>query len=115
MRTILATIVLLVIVLGLIAGPINDQTSGIKDTGDQGKIEMKKVNLIAKNSDYVTGNIVRNDYDEYGSLTVDIFNVNGSTMGINEVFDKAIFRKSVDYDANGNVGSITFRQVDLSN
>ncbi|MTI48728.1 hypothetical protein [Sporosalibacterium faouarense] len=114
MKTVLAVLILLVITLGLIAGPINEQTAGIRDAGDQGKIEMNKVNLIAKNSSYVTGNIVMSDYNHYGSSRITIYDTDGDEMSSSDVLERAVFDKSIHYDENGEVQFIIFHQVDLS-
>lgn len=114
MKTVLAVLVLLVITLGLIAGPVNEQTAGIRNTGDQGQIEMNKVNLIANNSSYVTGNIVKSEYNQYGSSVVTIRDIDGDALSVSNVLESAVFDKSVHYDENGQVSSIIFNQVDLS-
>lgn len=110
MKTVLAVLVLLIITLGLIAGPVSQQVAGIRDTGESGKKEMLRVSLISNNSDYVTGNVVKNDSKLY---TVIIFNEEGESMSITNVLDKAVFKKTITYNANGDISFIRFDQVDL--
>lgn len=112
MKTVLAVLVLLIITLGLIAGPVNQQVAGIRDAGESGKIEMNRVTLISNNSDYVTGNVVKNDSKLYSVI---VRNKYDETMNVeNDVLDKAVFKKTVIYDANGDIALIQFDQIDLS-
>ncbi len=110
MKTVLAVLVLLIITLGLIAGPVSQQVAGIRDAGESGKKEMLRVNLISSNSDIVTGNVVKNDSKLHN---VNIFNSQGQAMSIINVLDKAVFKKTITYDSNGDISLIRFDQIDL--
>ncbi len=111
MKTVLAVLILLIITLGLIAGPVSQQVAGIRDAGESGKVEMNRVTLISNNSDYVTGNVVKNDSKLY---PVVIYDEDGDTLTISNVIDKAIFKKTVNYNASGEISFIVFDQIDLS-
>ena len=113
MEKIIATIVGIILVLGLIAYSILDQVAGVKDTGDRASIEQRKINMMLQESDIVTGLKVR-DYNARGINTT-IFEIDGETsMSSTQVRDGGLFRMEKSYDVNGDLSDVAFTQVDLS-
>ncbi len=124
--TIIAMVVSIILVLGLISYTILGQVAGARDTGDRALIEQDKVNQMLKDPNVVTGNVVKYYYYYYeqdgggqgsqgeGRVDVDIKDKTGGDLGIEKVVDGALFRQEKEYDANGELEKITFRQIDLS-
>ena len=113
MEKIIATIVGIILVLGLIAYAILDQVAGVKDTGDRASIEQSKINMMLQEPNIVTGLKVK-DYDRRNiPITIEWANNGGSTTGTTDVKDGALFHMEKIYDANGNLEKVEFTQVDL--
>ncbi|MCD5413532.1 MAG: hypothetical protein LR001_00795 [Clostridiales bacterium] len=110
----IATIVGIVLVLGLIGYAILGQVAGAKDVGDQAAIEQHKVKLMLQNPDIVTGNTLKG-YNKMEGITISIFQANNTTaIQIKNVKDGALFSMVKTYNANGDLSNIRFTQVDLS-
>jgi len=108
----IATIVGIVLVLGLIGYAILGQVSGAKDMGDLASMEQHKVTKMLQNQNIVTGTTVKN-YANAG-VEVVITLQNGDPMALVEVVDGALFEMSKTFNANGELQSVHFQQVNLS-
>ncbi|MBM7613601.1 hypothetical protein [Alkaliphilus hydrothermalis] len=107
----IATIVGIVLVLGLIGYAILGQVSGAKDMGDLAAMEQHKVTQMLQNQNIVTGTTVKN-YSHAG-VTVSITNKGGTSMTLSQVMDGALFEMNKTYNANGELQAVLFTQVDL--
>ncbi len=126
MGKIIATIVLVILTLGLISYAILGQVAGVKDTGDKAEIEQRKINQMLQDPSVVTGNTVKNYNKQMGSSKLDIhtsgdtfnevsFSFSGtSVMAISAVKDGALFKMWKQYDVNGELAKVAFQQVDLN-
>ena len=107
----IATIVGIVLVLGLIGYALLGQVSGAKDMGDLAAMEQHKVTQMLQNQNIVTGTTVKN-YSHAG-VTVVVTSQDGNSMTLTEVVDGALFEMSKSYNANGDLQAVMFKQVDL--
>ncbi len=111
----IATIVGIVLVLGLIGYAILGQVSGAKDMGDRAAIEQHKVSQMLQNPNIVTGSTVKNYHKQSGSgITVAIRRHDDTLMTASDVLDGALFDMTKSYNANGELSSILFKQVNLT-
>ena len=60
MEKVIATVVIIVLTLGLISYAIIGQMGGFKDTSDAVTVEQAKLSAVMENSDLVTGSSVKN-------------------------------------------------------
>jgi hypothetical protein len=115
--TIIAMVVSIILVLGLIAYTVLGQVAGAKDTGDRAQIEQDKINQMLQDPNIVTGNVVKNYFNqkEEGHYDVTILPPTGTTsMDIVRVVDGALFKEDKEYNADGKLSLVTFTQVSLS-
>lgn len=112
----IATIVGIVLVLGLIGYAILGQVAGAKDIGDQAAMEQHKVKLMLQDPSIVTGNTLKGYELSLGVESINIFEDSERTtiISINAIKDGALFEMTKEYDANGILSEVTFIQVDLS-
>ncbi|GAB6088041.1 hypothetical protein [Alkaliphilus crotonatoxidans] len=108
----IATIVGIVLVLGLIGYAVLGQVSGAKDMGDRAAIEQHKVNQMLQDPNIVTGNTVKS-YSGTG-IGLDIRDADNDRLSISNVVEGALFKMTKSYNANGELESIKFEQIDLS-
>ncbi len=108
----IATIVGIVLVLGLIGYAILGQVSGAKDMGDRAAIEQHKVNQMLQDPNIVTGNTVKSYYGT--GIGLDIRDEDDDKLSISDVAEGALFKMTKYYNANGELESIDFDQIDLS-
>lgn len=115
MEKIIATVLGIVIVLGLISYAILGQAAGIRDLGDNAKLEQKKISLMIKDANIVTGGTVLDYVNQGGSgLNIYIYQSNNTTeIQPANVIESAIFKMRKTYNPSGEVTAITFTQVDL--
>lgn len=111
MEKVVATIVIIVLTMGLISYAIIGQLSGFKDTADVITQEGERLNMILKDSSVVTKNTalkyfkkgIIEDYD------VMINNVIINDEKELEKYDENIlFTMTKDYDDYGKISSINF-------
>ncbi|MCD5410114.1 MAG: hypothetical protein LRZ93_00460 [Clostridiales bacterium] len=111
----IATIVGIVLVLGLIGYAILGQVAGAKDIGDQAAMEQHKVKLMLQDPSIVTGNTLKGYELSLGIENINVFKHDGTTViEIDMVKEGALFEMTKEYDANGILSEVTFIQVDLS-
>ncbi len=118
MEKIIATVVGIILVLGLISYAVLGRAAQVKDTGDKAGIEQQKISLMLQDSNVVTGNIVK-DYASRENIEVKVDMVGSADYDdeddINDyVKDGALFEMTKSYDANGDLEEVYFEQVDLS-
>lgn len=114
MEKIIATVVGIILVLGLIAYAILGQADGVKNTGDKANVEQQKISLMLQDPNIVTGNTVKS-YSRQLKEKVSVCDKDGSkTIEISNVKDGALFSMKKTYDANGDLSEVEFTQVDLS-
>ena len=94
MEKIIATVLGIVIVLGLISYAILGQAAGIRDLGDNAKLEQKKISLMIKDANIVTGGTVLDYVNQGGSgLNIYIYQSNNTTeIQPANVIESAIFK-----------------------
>ncbi|MGV8145841.1 MAG: hypothetical protein ACLKAK_03270 [Alkaliphilus sp.] len=112
----IATIVGIVLVLGLIGYAILGQVAGAKDIGDQAAMEQHKVKLMLQDPNIVTGNTLRG-YKEIEGVAVSVDYVDdelGFVDDIKAVKDSALFSMKKTYNGNGELSGVDFTQIDLS-
>ncbi|MCG8501654.1 MAG: hypothetical protein MJB12_14810 [Firmicutes bacterium] len=129
MEKIIATIVGIILVLGLIAYAILGQVAGVKDTGDKAAIEQQKISRMLQNPGIVTGNKVKDYYAQLGKDHISIGTIDAEEsdfndesfsyastvdMDIDAVKDGALFEMKKKYNENGELSKVAFKQVDLS-
>lgn len=138
MDKVIATVVGIILVLGLISYAILGQVAGVKDTGDKALIEQSKINQMLEEPDVVTGSTVRNYIDmgddltnylssgnyttgsagTYTELHIAVQNVeDGSYDDISsksDVKDGAVYRMRKFYNPDGDLWVADFQQIDLS-
>lgn len=108
----IATIVGIVLVLGLIGYAILGQVSGAKDMGDRAAIEQHKVNQMLQDPNIVTGNTVKG-YIGTG-IALSPYDINDKFIQPKNVSEGALFRMSKHYNSDGELEEIVFKQIDLS-
>ncbi|MDF2522567.1 MAG: hypothetical protein K0R31_208 [Clostridiales bacterium] len=123
--TIIATVVTIILTLGLIAYAVLGQVAGAKDVGDKGQIEQQKVLQLIQDQDTVTGNTVKSYISQAivtnSILKVAYTNINTGTATIEsrgsmptDIKDSAIYSITKQYNANGELILVTCVQKDLS-
>lgn len=118
MEKIIATIVIIVLTLGLISYAIIGQVGAFKDTSDQVGKSQARMNMLLNDSSLVTKNTVVYYITNAKLLGISV-SVNDSDGGdlidkIDGVSDNAIFRMSKTYEADGSLATVTFKLEDLS-
>ncbi len=119
MEKIIATVVGIILVLGLISYAVLGQAAQVKDTGDKAGIEQQKISLMLQDSNVVTGNIVK-DYASQENIDISVNMVDDNSTYSTEtqiyenVKDGALFEMTKSYNANGDLEGVSFEQVDLS-
>jgi hypothetical protein len=117
MAKLIATIVTVVVVLGLIAGTLLKMNADTEKMGDKAVMEQKRINIALENQNSVVGLIVKQEYDVYGDTVVTVNDSGGNALDageISEISDKAIFTKTATYDEDGEIATIIFDQIDLN-
>lgn len=116
--TIIATVVTIILVLGLIAYAVLSQVAGVKDTGDKAQIEQQKINQMVQDPNTVTGNVVKNYYNKRAQLniTVTVMDTTGANVSdvLGTVKDNGLYKMSKTYNTNGELATVSFNQVNLS-
>ncbi|MBN4051002.1 MAG: hypothetical protein COA82_04595 [Alkaliphilus sp.] len=112
----IATIVGIVLVLGLIGYAILGQVAGAKEIGDQAAMEQHKIKLMLNDPSIVTGNTLKWYVQSLGAsnIKVDYFG-DGKELGedITAVKGDALFTMVKKYNANGELSGADFTQVNL--
>jgi len=116
--TIIATVVTIILVLGLIAYAVLSQVAGVKDTGDKAQIEQQKINQMVQDPNTVTGNVVKNYYSKRSQLNITVYVRNTMGYSVSDVMstvkDNGLYKMSKTYNTNGELATVSFDQVDLS-
>lgn len=115
MDKIIATVVVIVLTLGLISYAIIGQIGGIKDAGDQVSSEQNRLNIMMSDPDIVTGSTVKEHQANSAikGFTVTLQNEKGEPL-TGEINDKSLFIMKKTITANGDLTNIQFKLVDLS-
>ncbi len=123
MEKIIATVVSIILVLGLISYAILAQVEKVKDTGDIAQMEQDKIKQIVQDPNVVSGNTVK-DYVEQASanftVVIDYADTNitdqtiTSSSTTTSVKDTALFKITRKYNVDGELDEVDFVQVDLS-
>jgi hypothetical protein len=116
--TIIATVVTIILVLGLIAYAVLSQVAGVKDTGDKAQIEQQKINQMVQDPNTVTGNVVKNYYSKRSQMNIYVYVRDTSGYSVSDVLgtvkDNGLYKMAKTYNTNGELATVTFDQVDLS-
>lgn len=115
MDKIIATVVVIVLTLGLISYAIIGQIGGVKDAGDQVSSEQNRLNIMMSNPDIVSGSTVKEHQGNalIKGFTVSLQNEKGEVL-IGEINDKSLFVMKKTILPNGKLTNIDFKLVDLS-
>lgn len=119
MEKIIATIVGIILVLGLIAYTILNQVAGVRDTGDKAAIEQQKISQMLQDTNIVTGNTVKN-YAKQTGFSINVKNEGSTEITVRteieeQVKDGALYKMEKTWDANGELSEIKFTQINLGN
>lgn len=116
--TIIATVVTIILVPGLIAYAVLSQVAGVKDTGDKAQIERQKINQMVQDPNTVTGNVVKNYYSKRSQMNIYVYVRDTSGYSVSDVLstvkDNGLYKMAKTYNTNGELATVTFDQVDLS-
>jgi hypothetical protein len=116
--TIIATVVTIILVLGLIAYAVLSQVAGVKDTGDKAQIEQQKINQMVQDPNTVTGNVVKNYYSKRSQMNiyVTVRDTTGASVSdvLSVVKDNGLYKMAKTYNTNGELATVSFDQVNLS-
>ena len=123
--TIIATVVSVILVLGLIAYAVLGQVAGAKDVGDKGQIEQQKIIQLIQDQNTVTGNTVKSYISQaivVGSILEVVYansgegseTVNAGDFMPTDIKDGAIYSITKEYNANGELIEVNCIQKDLS-
>jgi hypothetical protein len=116
--TIIATVVTIILVLGLIAYAVLSQVAGVKDTGDKAQIEQQKINQMVQDPNTVTGNVVKNYYSKRSQMNiyVTVRDTTGTSISdvLSVVKDNGLYKMAKTYNTNGELATVSFDQVNLS-
>lgn len=118
MDKIIATVIGIILVLGLIAYAILGQVEGVKKSGDKATMEQEKINRMLEDPSIVTGTTVKN-YASQDGITISVKLESGSTYTTkedinNNVTDSALFKMTKTYNADGALSAVSFEQQNLS-
>jgi len=115
MDKIIATVIGIILVLGLIAYAVLGQVEGAKKSGDKAALEQEKINMMLENPNLVNGSKVK-DYAEKASAsgyTVTVKDPSGTAMDKDSVTDGGLFEMKKTYKADGSLGTVEFTQKNL--
>lgn len=112
MEKVIASIVIIVLTLGLISYAIIGQIGGFKDTSDQVSADQTRLNLMMNDSSLVSKNTVRYYIKNATLLGVEVY-LNGSQEGatlsdLDNVSDNALYRMSKTYKEDGSLKEVKF-------
>ena len=116
MEKIIATIVIIVLTLGLISYAIIGQVGGFKDTADRVTEEQTKLNLLLNDASLVTRKTVEYYIKNADSLDVEV-TISGKTgpaqlSYLEGIGDSALFRMAKVYGSTGTLKEISFTLED---
>ena len=118
MEKIIATIVIIVLTLGLISYAIIGQVGAFKDTSDQVGKSQARMNMLLNDSSLVTKNTVAYYINNAGLLGIKVYIGSDSNEAkitdIDDVSDNAIYKMSKTYNQEGSLATVTFKLEDLS-
>lgn len=111
MDKIIATIIVLIVVIGLIAYAILPQAEGVKEIGDEGLKSQKKITQLLEDPNKVTGATAQTYVGRSGvSVTLDGKNVSDA----NEFSTSGVYQMEKTYKKDGSLSEVSFTVVDLS-
>ena len=111
MEKVIATIVIIVLTMGLISYAIVGQMGGFRDTADVVTEEESRLDTMLKDSSVVPLSTVRNYLNKSSAAGYEI-TVDGETItsseDLSEYNDNTLFRMSKTYDEYGKITEIVF-------
>lgn len=117
MEKVIASIIIIVLTLGLISYAIIGQIGGFKDTSDQVSADQARLSLMLNDSSIVSKNTVK-----YYIQNADLLNINVMMDGaeatldsLNNVSESALYKMSKTYKDDGSVDTVTFTIESQSN
>lgn len=117
MEKVIATIVIIVLTMGLISYAIIGQMGGFRDTADVVTEEESRLDTMLKDSTVVPLSTVKNYVNKSSSGGYSV-NVDGEmvtkTSDLTEYNDNTLFTMSKSYDEYGKITSISFTLKDQS-
>jgi hypothetical protein len=115
MDKIIATIVIIVLTLGLISYAIIGQIGGIKDAGDKVGEEQSRLNIMLSDPNIVPGSTVKEYQSNQKTMgyTVVVFH-DGITPYTSSVNDKSLYTMKKYIAPDGNLTKVEFVLKDLS-
>lgn len=110
MEKVIATIVIIVLTLGLISYAVIGQMGGFRDTADIVNEEQGRLNLMVQNSSIVPLSTVKyyiKNADLLG-YSVNVYDSEGKTAEITVFNESAMFQMEKRYNADGSVQAVNF-------
>ena len=111
MQQIVATVVSIVLVLGLVSYGLVSQVQSVKDTSDLASQKHSKLEMLLNDPDIVTGKTI-DDYSKKG-ISVTVFQTDGITDLGREYESDELFEITKIYGTDGELSSCRFVLVNL--
>ncbi len=110
MDKIIATVIVLIIVLGLIAFAILPQQEGVKQMGEKGTTEQQKLIQMVNDPNRVMGSTIRSYLNQPG-IKVTIGGSGG--FDVNKISDSQVYTMKKTYKTDGSIDTVDFTIVDM--
>ena len=130
MEKVIATIVIIVLTLGLVSYAIVGQMGGFKDTSDLVTADQGKLTAVVKDTDTVPGNTVKNYAKNAKLLAYEVSVTHGEGLAgqynsgknididLDEMLDfieeQGIYKMVKTYGADGSVSAVAFDLISLA-
>lgn len=119
MEKVIATIVIIVLTLGLISYAVIGQMGGFKDTSDQVNEEQNRLTMMLQDSSLVPASTVRYYLQNQRNMSYTVTVYSGTehkeeqdiTDDMGSVGESAMFRMEKEYDDYGKISTVTFTLV----
>ncbi|HEY9061256.1 MAG TPA: hypothetical protein VIO64_12250 [Pseudobacteroides sp.] len=110
MDKIIATVIVLIIVLGLIAFAILPQQEGVKQMGEKGTTEQQKLIQMVNDPNRVMGSAIRSYLNQPGVKVT----IGGSaSFDVNTIMDSQVYTMKKTYKTDGSIDTVDFTIVNM--
>jgi type II secretory pathway pseudopilin PulG len=115
-KDIIFMVLIIVLAVSALAAIFVPMINDTKTSASKIEKVQRGINMNIDNSDAVNGSVVLQEIaDPTDGATVSVFRSDGTTsIPNNEIVRTAMFVKSLTYDVDGNVATITFTQIDMN-
>ncbi len=119
MEKVIATIVIIVLTLGLISYAVIGQMGGFKDTSDQVNEEQNRLNMLLQDSSLVPASTVRYYIQNQKTMNYTVAVYDGPEQNVaseiskqmDSVGESAMFKMKKQYDDYGKISKVIFTLV----